>query len=179
MDFAFAGIRSKNLERCRDYLGVHGETCWLLITDHFSKYIWGKTFKFKAVPLQFLLDWLASNCATHDNTRYACIDQGGELYGSAKVCKIFQRHGFTIQPTGTDSSHQLSPVERTHRTVANSIRAQLIGANINIRFWPYCFDHTLRLLNANSCAGMDSSRLEAAYDRRDNFKNLKYFGSQV
>ena len=54
MDFSFAGIRSKNLERRRDYLGVHGETCWLLITDHFSKYIWGKTFKSKAVPLPFL-----------------------------------------------------------------------------------------------------------------------------
>ena len=26
---------------------------------------------------------------------------------------------------------------------------------------------------------MDSSRLEAAYGRRDNFKNLKYFGSRV
>ena len=45
MDFSFAGIRSKNVKRRRDYLGVHGETCWLLITDHFSKYIWGKTFK--------------------------------------------------------------------------------------------------------------------------------------
>ena len=105
MDFAFAGIRSKNLERRWDYLGVHGETCWLLITDHFSKYIWGKTFKSKAVPLQFLCDWLASNCATRDNTRYVCLDQGGELFGSAKVKKIFQRHGFTIRPTGADSSH--------------------------------------------------------------------------
>ena len=27
MDFSFAGIRSKNLERRRDYPGVHGEIC--------------------------------------------------------------------------------------------------------------------------------------------------------
>lgn len=101
------------------------------------------------------------------------------MYSSAKARKLFQCYGFTIRPTGSDSSHQLGPVERTHRTVANSVRAQLIGANIDIRFWPYCFDHTLRLLNANSCAGMDSSRLEAVYGRRDNFKNLKYFGSRV
>ena len=64
MDFSFAGIRSKNVKRRRDYLGVYGETCWLLITDHFSKYIWGKTFKSKAVPLQYPRDWLASNCST-------------------------------------------------------------------------------------------------------------------
>ena len=85
----------------------------------------------------------------------------------------------TIRPTGSDSSHQLGSMERTHCTVANSIHTHLIGANIDIRFWPYCFDHTLRLLNVNSCVSMDSSRLEAAFGRRDNFKNLKYFGSCV
>ena len=78
MDFSSASIRSKNLKRCRDYLGVHGQTCWLLTTDHFSKYIWGKTFKFKAVPLQYLRELLASICSTRDNTRYVCLNQGGQ-----------------------------------------------------------------------------------------------------
>ena len=27
-DFSFAGIRSKNIKRCRNYLGVYCETCW-------------------------------------------------------------------------------------------------------------------------------------------------------
>ena len=177
IDFNFAGIRLKNAKRRRDYLGVHGETCWLLITDHFSKYIWGKTFKSKVVPLQYLRDWLDSNCSTHENTYYVCLDQGGEMYSSTKVRKLFQRYGFTICPTSSDSSHQLGPVERTHLIVTNSVRAQLIGANIDIRFWPYCFNHTLCLLNVNSCEGMDYSRVEAFYGRCDNFKNLKYFGS--
>ena len=101
------------------------------------------------------------------------------MYGSDKVRKLFQRHCFTIRPTGSDSSHQLGPVKRTHRTVANSICAQLFGVNIDIRCWPCYFGHTLRLLNANSCTGINSSRLEAAFGRRDNFKNLKYFGSRV
>ena len=70
-------------------------------------------------------------------------------------------------------------MKRTNRTVANSICAQLFGANIDIQFWLYYFDHTLRLLNTNSCAGMDSSCLEAAFDCHDNFKNVKYFGSCV
>ena len=51
MEFSLSGICSKNLKQRRDYLGVYGETCWLLITDHFSKYIWANTFKFKAVSL--------------------------------------------------------------------------------------------------------------------------------
>ena len=60
IDFSFAGIRSENFKHRRDYLGVHDETCWLLITDLFSIYMFGKTFKSKAVPLQYLCDWLAS-----------------------------------------------------------------------------------------------------------------------
>ena len=70
-------------------------------------------------------------------------------------------------------------MERTHQTGANSIRAQLIGANIDIRCWPYCFDHTLCQLNANSCVVMDSSRLEVAFICCDNLENLKYFASWV
>ena len=34
MDFSFVSIRSKNLKRRRNYLGIHGETCWLLITNN-------------------------------------------------------------------------------------------------------------------------------------------------
>ena len=41
MDCSFAGICSKNLKRRCNSLGVNVETCWLLITDHVSKYIWG------------------------------------------------------------------------------------------------------------------------------------------
>ena len=63
--------------------------------------------------------------------------------------------------------------------VANNIWAQLIGANIDIRFWLYCSDHTIRLLYTNSCAGIDLSRLEAAYGRREKFKGMKYFGCRV
>ena len=101
------------------------------------------------------------------------------MYSSTKVRKLFQRHGFTIRLTGSDSSHQLGPVERTYRTVANSIRAKLIGADIDTQFWPYCFDYTFCLLNANSCADMDDFCLEALFGGRNNFKNLKYFGSRV
>ena len=179
IDFSFSGIRSKNSDRRKDFLGVHGETCWMLITDHYSKYIWGKTFRSKAVPLQYLRDFLATYCKGRDNTRYVCLDQGGELFGCNQVQRLFQRYGFTIKPTGSDSSHQLGPVERTHRTVANSIRAQLTGAALDARFWPYCFDHTLCLLNANSCGNMQTSRLQAAFGWRDNFKNFKYFCCRV
>ena len=44
MDSSYSGIRSKILKRRRNYVVVYGEPCWLLIINHFSKYIWVITF---------------------------------------------------------------------------------------------------------------------------------------
>ena len=51
---------------------------------------------------------------------------------------LFQEFGYESRPTGADSSNQNGPVERAHRTVANSIRAMLHGANLDIKFWLLC-----------------------------------------
>ena len=51
MALSFTDIRSKNLNYHPGYLGVHGETCWLVITEHISKYMFDITLKSKAVPL--------------------------------------------------------------------------------------------------------------------------------
>eukprot|EP00980_Cylindrotheca_fusiformis_P001364 scaffold341_cov67-Cylindrotheca_fusiformis.AAC.3 len=39
----FCGMKSKNEKRAQDFLGVNGETCWILITDHFSQMKHGAT----------------------------------------------------------------------------------------------------------------------------------------
>ena len=39
MDFYFSGVCLKNSDHEKDFLVAHGKTCWLLMTNHFSKYI--------------------------------------------------------------------------------------------------------------------------------------------
>ena len=66
--------------------------------------------------------------------------------------KISSRRKDTTSSTGADNSHQNGPVEHGHDwcpcTLANTIWAPLIGANLDINFWPYAFYHTLRISNA-------------------------------
>ena len=37
IDFSFAGTKSKDTERAKDFVGYNGETCWILVADHFSR----------------------------------------------------------------------------------------------------------------------------------------------
>ena len=62
------------------------------------------------------------------------MEQGGELYRSPKILKLFQKRGFKIHPTGADASNQNGPVEQGHRIVAKGIRARLTGSGLPARF---------------------------------------------
>ena len=75
------------------------------------------------------------------------MDQGGELYANPKVQKLFELYGYKINPTGADASRQ-NAVKRHHLTVENGVCALLIGSGLSPKFWPYAFQHYLRLKNA-------------------------------
>ena len=62
IDYAFSGQLSKDLAQRIDYLGIHGETCWILIRDHFSGYLFGECFKTKASAINYLRDFLSAFC---------------------------------------------------------------------------------------------------------------------
>jgi hypothetical protein len=43
MDFSFAGVKTRDDERKLDFMGVNGETCCILVTDHFTRAVFGDT----------------------------------------------------------------------------------------------------------------------------------------
>ena len=47
----FAGQTLKDAYQMHNYLGIHGEPCWILIKDHFSGYLISKCQKSNASPL--------------------------------------------------------------------------------------------------------------------------------
>ena len=77
--------------------------------------------------------------------RYVFIDQGGELYSNPDIVNVFTNHQYEVHPTQTDSSHQNGRVKRAHQIIGDHVRALLIGANLDIKFWPYAFFHHLRI----------------------------------
>ena len=95
------------------------------------------------------------------------------MYRNPKVRELFEEFGYDdIRPTGADASNQNGPVERAHCTVANAIRAMLIGANLGVQFWPYAFLHVLRIQNALPGAGQTESPIFQSTGKKENFKNL-------
>ena len=79
IDFSFSGVKSKDKTRESEYLGLNGETSWILLTDHFTRMKHGDTRVSKASPIHWLRHFLeqhAPNCPG----KYVFLDQGGELY---------------------------------------------------------------------------------------------------
>ena len=107
------------------------------------------------------------------------FDQGGELAGNPEIHNLFKKYGYSVYHTGGYSSNSNGPVKRAHRTVADGIKAVLLGAGLKVKFWPYAFYHVLRIRNAIPGAGQDASPLFISTGKKDNFKNLRVFGCRV
>eukprot|EP00980_Cylindrotheca_fusiformis_P020907 scaffold7928_cov68-Cylindrotheca_fusiformis.AAC.1 len=179
IDFSFAGQKSKNSERAKSFVGFNGETCWILVTDHFSRMKHGDTRISKASPINWLRDFLTRH-APKCKDKYVVLDQGGELYGNPDVRSLFEdEFGYEIRPTGADASNQNGPVERGHLTVANAMRAMIDGANVDIKFWPYAFHHWLRIDNSIPSRDQTETPLHIATGLTDDFTKSKTFGCRV
>lgn len=178
IDLSFAGTKSKDSTRAKDFVGLNGETCWILITDHFSRMKHGETRISKASPLAWLRKFLAQYTPACTD-KYAVMDQGGELYGNPQVRDLLQEFGYDLRPTGADASNQNGSVERGHLTVANAVRALLVGANLPIKFWPYAFHHWLRIDNSLPSRDQTESPLKIALNQTDDFSNFRTFGCRV
>ena len=171
VDFAFSGAKSSNSKRKRDYEGIHGETAWILITDHHTGMKYGDTRISKAAPLHWLEHFFSQHNPACAN-KYITVDQGGELYHNPDIRNLFSAFGYSIFPTGADASHQNGTVERAHRTLANSMRTMLSGANLPIKFWPFAFYHALRLSNAFPEGNQQHSPLELATGHNENLADF-------
>ena len=111
------------------------------------------------------------NCPTIGSLEY--IDRISRCYPG----HLFHSHA--IRPTGADASHQNGPVEQAHLTVANAIRACLIGVNLEPKFWPHAFHHFLRVKNSLNSSDKTQSPLQIAATKQDDFSGFRAFGCRV
>jgi hypothetical protein len=159
-------------------MGVNGETRWILVTDHFTRAVFGDARVSKAPPLEWLRSFLHLHSPQCDG-EYVCLDQGGELYANPAVRGLFQQSRYDVRATGADASNQNGPVERAHRTVANALRAMLLGAGLDLRFWPQAFHHFLRINNSTPSRDQDKSPYELHHGTNEDFSGFRTFGCRV
>jgi hypothetical protein len=131
IDFGFVVQQSKDPKRFSRLQGRNGETCFCLITDHYSGTLWGRCFTSKAAPYEFLNEWLMryglsrQHRCQNNAEKYVRFDGGGELGKNRSIVELFQQAGYSAEPTGPDCSHSNGRVERVNRTVADALRAIL------------------------------------------------------
>ena len=178
IDFGFIVQTSKNSKRRDALIGLNGESCYCLITDHFSGRIAGRAFASKAPPVDWLNNWLANNSPSCSD-KYVRMDGGGELGRSHDVRQVFQQFGYTVQLTGPDASHQNGPAERPHQTIGDALRAMLSGSNLAPSFWPYAFYHFIRLYNFIPHGTRPSSPHEMCGGALPDLSQLRTFGCRV
>jgi len=163
---------------------MNGETCYCLITDHFSGQLWGDTFSSKRPPIEFLNRWLVRFGLPRDSQgsngagKYVRWDLG-ELGKSREVNQLFESAGYSIEPTAPDSSSSNGPGERPHRTIKNALRAMLSGAALDPKFWPYAFHHFLRLYNLTPHADRADSPYTIRTGRKPELSHLRVFGCRL
>ena len=170
--------RSQNAKRQHNLIGLNGETCYALITDHFSGRLYGRAFATKAPPVEWVNNWLANNTPDCPD-KYVRMDGGGELGRSRDIRQTFLNFGYTVEVTGPDSSHQNGPGERPHQTIGDALRSMLSGANLQASFWPYAFYHYLRLYNFVPHGTRTSSPYEMCGSKLPNLSKLRTFGCRV
>ncbi len=177
LDWGFMVQTSKDSKRVKKLTGIHGESAYLLITDHFSGKMWGYTSSSKNPPLKWINRWL-TRYSSKSRNRYACMDLGGELGRHPDVRALLGQHGYSIHTTGPDASHQNGVGERPHQTIANVIRSLLTGANLDPIFWPYAFHHALFVhgLLPQGDKGVPHTR---ATGERPDLSKLRTFGCRV
>ena len=178
IDFGFMVQRSSDKKRQQNLIGLNGETCYALITDHFSGRLYGRAFASKAPPVEWINNWLANN-APSCSDKYVRMDGGGELGKSRDIHQTFTNFGYVIETTGPDSSHQNGPGERPHQTIGDALRAMLSGANLQPNFWPYAFYHYIRLYNFVPHGTRPSSPYEMCGSQLPNLSKLRTFGCRV
>jgi hypothetical protein len=93
--------------------------------------------------------------------------------------KLFENAGYRVETTAPDSSHQNSPGERPHQTIADAMRTMLSGANLSMKIWPYVFHHFLRIYNSTVHGDHDASPFELCSGSRPNLSLLRVFGCRV
>ena len=114
IDFAFAGQRSKEANTAVDFVGYGGETCYVLLIDHYTEKLYGATRISKVPPVAWLRRFLLQNVPEDDpkNDRYILLDQGGDLYGCVALQDPLKKEFFfELCPTGTQAHHQNGLVE--------------------------------------------------------------------
>ncbi len=164
--------------RYKELQGIHGETCYVLITDRRSGAIKVAIRRDKSPPVDFLKSFIASHAPDIPN-KSVRFDGGGDLGGCKEIHDVFSDAGYSVEVTASNSSNEIGMVERPHRTIAAQVRTMLYAAGLPPKFWPYALRYHEMIHNMIPHAGRDHSPHEICTGKRPDLRLLRIFGCRI
>lgn len=164
----------------RVVLSHDGYNAYCLITDAFSRHTWCFPTTSKEPPIS-ILDMFLTRHGLHDTDtpRSIRVDQGGEFARSNEFRKIAAKHGYVVEPTGSDTPSQNGRVERLNQTFGIMVRSLLYSAGLPPRFWSDALLHAVYLKNRLWHSAIKRTPYEAYLNTKPDLSQLRVFGSLV
>ena len=153
--------------------GLHGKTCYCLISDHYTGMLHRECFASKVPPIKFLNMWLSKyNPPDEVKDKYVCFDPGGDLGKCNEVLALFKKAGYDIKHTAPGHSHQNGPVKQPHWTIGGSMRIMLQGAGLPAKYWPYAFHYHLQICNSTTHSNQKHTPIVLKTGKKPNLSYL-------
>ena len=183
MDFGFVrGDTSdtKGKHKHKLITSLDGFSSYLIIVDSHTRYTWVFTTASKDPPIDIVRQFLTDH-GLEKGYRAIRTDQGGELYGSKNFRDAAAFFGYTIEPTGADNSAQNGLAERPNRTFGDMMRAILLNADLDAKFWSFALRYSVYVKNRLPHAYFNYKRspYEAFTGRVPHLGHLRTFGCPV
>jgi deoxyuridine 5'-triphosphate nucleotidohydrolase len=180
MDFGFvrgSEYRMKT-EDGKTVTSRDGKNSYLLIIDRSSRYIWVFLSDTKKPPIE-VTKLLLNKFKSSNPIRTVRVDQGGELGKSDAFKTMIAESGFTLEPTGADSSAQNGLAENPNRTFGQMMRCILHSAEMGPEFWSYALMHAVYIKNRLPHSSIKTTPHEAFTGIKPDLSRLRIFGSRV
>jgi hypothetical protein len=157
---------------------INNKQAYLAIIDRATRYTRVFITPSKHPPIEsakLVLDKFKST-----NTHWiVCVNQGGELGKNNKFLDMVVTAGFTVEPTGSDSSAQNGLVEQPNRTFGQLMRCLLHSAELYPEFWSFVLNHTVYIKNRLPHQSVKKSPYEAFTGIQPDLSRLKIFGTRI
>lgn len=124
---------------------INNYVYYLIIVDHFTKYIWFYPMKNKS-DVSIIFPAFKNLVEKYFNLPIITLysDNGGEFI---KLKKFLTTHGISHQTTPPHTPELNSTAERRHRHIVETGKALLHTANLPSSFWSYAFRTAVYLIN--------------------------------
>lgn len=183
MDFGFMRASSDEYRKVKGKPRIvesfDGYTSYIIVMDAVSRKMWIFLSKSKEPPVELVDAFLGDVGLKEGPLRAVRTDQGGELARSAAFRSVVAKHGYTVEPTGSDAPNQNGLAERPNQTLGNMVRSLLYMSGLHPKFWSAALLHAAWLYDRLYHTGIGKTPLEAWTGQKPEMSRIRLFGSRV